>query len=161
TTLLGIDMGSSSIKAALLDAATGKAIGYAQFPQSTELTILAPRSGWAEQDPAIWWENFVNCCVELKKNHPEAWSGVAAIGIAYQMHGLVTVDREGNVLRPAIIWCDSRAVELGQNAAEKIGHQNCLASLLNLPGNFTAAKLAWVRQNEPELYRRIHKIMLP
>ena len=159
-TLLGFDVGSSSIKATLIGVEDGRAIASATSP-ATEMAIHAPRAGWAEQYPAVWWEHVVACAAQLKTQIPEAWEAVAAIGIAYQMHGLVLVDRERRVLRPSIIWCDSRAVEIGACAAERIGTERCLDRLLNLPGNFTASKLRWVRENEPEVYGRIHRMMLP
>lgn len=158
--LLGYDIGSSSVKASLVDAQTGKCVSTAFYPKS-EAAILAVKPGWAEQEPSSWWENL-----KLATNAIMAESGadpkdIKAIGISYQMHGLVCVDKDRNVLRPSIIWCDSRAVPYGQKAFDELGHENCLSHLLNSPGNFTASKLAWVKENEPELYAKIYKIMLP
>jgi len=158
--LLGFDVGSSSIKAALIDRATGLAAGEASSPK-TELAIAAPRPGWAEQHPSVWWENVVAAAAELKAATGAAFDAVKAIGIAYQMHGLVLVDRTGKVLRPSIIWCDSRAVDVGEKAFHGIGEQLCLDRLLNSPGNFTASKLAWVKDNEPEVFSRVAHMMLP
>jgi xylulokinase len=158
--LLGFDVGSSSIKAALIDAATGQAAGEATSPK-TELAIASPRPGWAEQDPAIWWENIIAAAAELRAASGSAFESVKAIGIAYQMHGLVLLDKAGRVLRPSIIWCDSRAVETGEKAFQGIGRQLCLDHLLNSPGNFTASKLAWVKENEQEVYSRTDRMMLP
>ncbi len=158
--LLGVDIGSSSVKATLLEAQSGSCAAAAMSP-AREMPIDAARPGWAEQDPAMWWEHLRACAAQLKAAAPEAWAAVAAIGISYQMHGLVVVDRRQRVLRPAIIWCDSRAVGVGERMAEKIGPTRCLQTMLNLPGNLTASKLRWVRENEPELYARIDKIMLP
>jgi len=158
--LLGIDLGSSSVKVSVIDGESGRALSSASYPPS-EMEISAPRPGWAEQDPAVWWKNFtlaLGAC--LKQLGPKS-KNIGAIGIAYQMHGLVAVDINRKVLRPAIIWCDSRAVEIGEKAFEKMGRDFCLHHLLNSPGNFTASKLAWVRENEPALFKRIHKIMLP
>jgi xylulokinase len=158
--LLGIDLGSSSVKVSVVDGANGRAISSASYPPS-EMEISAPVPGWAEQDPAVWWKNFtlaLGAC--LKQLGPKS-RDIGAIGIAYQMHGLVTVDSNRQVLRPSIIWCDSRAVEIGERAFEKMGKDFCLHHLLNSPGNFTASKLAWVRENEPDLFKRIYKIMLP
>lgn len=158
--LLGIDLGSSSVKVSVVDGVTGRAISSASHPPS-EMEISAPVPGWAEQDPGVWWKNFtlaLGAC--LKKLGPKS-KDIGAIGIAYQMHGLVTVDSNRKVLRPSIIWCDSRAVEIGERAFEKMGKDFCLHHLLNSPGNFTASKLAWVRENEPGLFKRIYKIMLP
>ena len=158
--LLGIDLGSSSVKVSVVDGATGKAISSASYP-SSEMAISAPRPGWAEQDPEVWWKNFTLAMTACLKPLGSQGSDIGAIGISYQMHGLVTVDVTRKVLRPSIIWCDSRAVETGEMAFEKLGKDFCLHHLLNSPGNFTASKLAWVRENEPALYKKIHRIMLP
>jgi xylulokinase len=158
--LLGYDIGSSSIKAALIDAETGKTAASASSP-SKEMEIIAKKAGWAEQDPEMWWENLKSATNLIKKSAGSKVNDIKAIGISYQMHGLVCVDAAQKPLRPAIIWCDSRAVKLGEKAAGKIGIKKSLEHLLNLPGNFTAAKLAWVKQNEPSIYKKIYKIMLP
>ena len=158
--LLGYDIGSSSVKASLVDSQTGKCVSSAFFPKS-EAEIIAVKPGWAEQHPASWWENLKLATAAVLSESSVAASDIKAIGISYQMHGLVCVDKEMNVLRPSIIWCDSRAVPYGQKAFDAIGHEACLSHLLNSPGNFTASKLAWVKENEPELYSKIYKIMLP
>ncbi len=158
--LLGFDVGSSSIKAALLNAETGKLVASATSPK-TELAIAAERPGWAEQDPALWWDNAVAAANMLKADAAKEYAAVAAIGISYQMHGLVIIDKGGKVLRPSIIWCDSRAVEVGERAFKGIGEQTCLSRLLNSPGNFTASKLAWVKENEPQVFSRVSKFLLP
>ncbi|CAN5132125.1 FGGY-family carbohydrate kinase [soil metagenome] len=158
--LLGIDVGTSSVKVAVVDAVSQKVVASAQYPDE-ETPILAPQPGWAEQAPAMWWEHTqkaIELCSSAGNYNP---LDVAAIGIAYQMHGLVLVDKEQQVLRNSIIWCDSRAVEIGDKAFAAIGEEHCLSHLLNSPGNFTASKLAWVKKNEPELYEKIDKIMLP
>ena len=158
--LLGYDIGSSSIKAALVDVETGKDIAIVQSP-ATEMKMQAVQSGWAEQEPSTWWEHVQLATKDLLTKYPDAAKQIKGIGIAYQMHGLVLVDADQNVLRPSIIWCDSRAVEIGNKAFQEIGEEHCLKHLLNSPGNFTASKLKWVKDNEPEIYKRIHKIMLP
>ncbi len=158
--LVGYDIGSSSIKATLMDADTGHILGSATSPEK-EMEIVAKKSGWAEQHPDMWWEHIKNATQEIKQTVGFDPVDIKAIGIAYQMHGLVAVDKQGKVLRPSIIWCDSRAVEIGRDAARGIGEDKCLESLLNLPGNFTASKLKWVKDNEPEVYEKIDKIMLP
>ncbi|MFO7616350.1 MAG: FGGY family carbohydrate kinase [Bacteroidales bacterium] len=157
--LLGLDIGSSSIKASLVDATTGLIVATAQSPQ-TELEILAPKPGWAEQHPETWWEHVLSA-LRMLKTETGSLGRVKAIGISYQMHGLVAVDSDGQPVRPSIIWCDSRAAAYGQQAFERLGTDYCLGRLLNSPGNFTASKLAWVKENEPDTYRRIDKIMLP
>ena len=158
--LLGYDIGSSSVKASLVDAQTGRCAASAFYPKS-EAAIIAVKPGWAEQEPSSWWENLKLATAEIMSVSGADAKDIKAIGISYQMHGLVCVDKDMNVLRPSIIWCDSRAVPYGQKAFDAIGHERCLSHLLNSPGNFTASKLAWVKENEPELYARIHKIMLP
>lgn len=158
--LLGYDIGSSSVKASLVDAQTGKCVSTAFYPKS-ESAILAVKSGWAEQEPSSWWENLKLATAAIMSDSAADPKDIKAIGISYQMHGLVCVDKDKNVLRPSIIWCDSRAVPYGQKAFDELGHEQCLSHLLNSPGNFTASKLAWVKENEPELYSKIYKIMLP
>ncbi|ADN01111.1 xylulokinase [Spirochaeta thermophila] len=158
--LLGFDVGSSSIKASLLDAETGKRVAQAVSPQ-VELEIKALKPGWAEQSPLTWWEHVKRAAAMVREQAPSGMAQVAGIGISYQMHGLVTLDREGRPLRDAIIWCDSRAVPYGEKAFRALGPERCLAELLNSPGNFTAAKLAWVKEHEPDVFERIWKIMLP
>lgn len=158
--LLGYDIGSSSVKASLIEAESGKSVGSAFFPEK-EAPITAARPGWAEQDPQMWWDNLVFATRAVLSQSGVGKEDIKAIGISYQMHGLVCVDRDQNVLRPSIIWCDSRAVGIGNETFERIGKDRCLSHLLNSPGNFTASKLAWVRQNEPSVYDRIYKIMLP
>ncbi|MGM9735647.1 MAG: xylulokinase [Candidatus Cryptobacteroides sp.] len=158
--LIGYDIGSSSVKASLVDAEGGRCVASAFYPK-TEAPISAPRPGWAEQDPQNWWENLVLATKDVLAASGVDSADIKAIGISYQMHGLVCVDRDLNVLRPAIIWCDSRAVPYGQEAFASIGQDKCLGHLLNSPGNFTASKLAWVRENEPDIYDRIYKVMLP
>ena len=158
--LLGYDIGSSSVKASLVDAESGKCAASAFYPEK-EAPIIAHKPGWAEQEPSMWWENLVLATKAVLQKSGADTSDIRAIGISYQMHGLVCVDRERKVLRPSIIWCDSRAVGMGRKAFESIGEEKCLRHLLNSPGNFTASKLAWVRQNEGELYGKIYKVMLP
>jgi len=158
--LLGIDLGSSSVKASLLEATTGTCAGSAFYPK-TEQPIGSPQPGFAEQDPQRWYACAKAAIHEALRDADIGAADVQAIGIAYQMHGLVCIDKAHKVLRPAIIWCDSRAVDYGQKAFKAIGPKKCLRHLLNSPGNFTAAKLAWVKNHEPKLYAKIDKIMLP
>ena len=158
--LLGYDIGSSSVKASLVNAETGKCVASAFYPK-TEAPIIAVRQGWAEQDPQMWWDNLKLATHAVLVESGADARDIKAIGISYQMHGLVCVDKEQRVLRPAIIWCDSRAVSYGQRAFETLGKDMCLGHLLNSPGNFTASKLAWVKENEPDIYAKIYKIMLP
>ncbi|HEY9007618.1 xylulokinase [Ohtaekwangia sp.] len=158
--LLGYDLGSSSIKATLVDAGTGQVVASAQSP-SEEMPMLAVHAGWAEQDPEMWWEHAVKALQTCLKKSGINGADIAAIGISYQMHGLVCVDKDQKALRPSIIWCDSRAVEIGKKAFQQLGADYSLQHLLNSPGNFTASKLRWVKENEPQVFERIYKIMLP
>ncbi len=158
--LLGIDLGSSSIKVALIAAKSQAVKKVIQYPNS-EMPIQAAKEGWAEQDPEMWWAHLKQACNFLFDRSDIEPQEIAAIGIAYQMHGLVIVDKNHEVLRPSIIWCDSRAVAIGKAANEALGNKNCLQSMLNSPDNFTASKLRWVKENEPKLFEKIHKAMLP
>lgn len=158
--LLGIDLGTSSIKVSVVDADTQKTVASAQYPD-TESPIISLKPGWAEQSPETWWADTQQALARCHANGKYNPQDIAAIGIGYQMHGLVLVDKDQNVLRNSIIWCDSRAVEIGDKALNTIGEERCLSHLLNSPGNFTASKLAWVKENEPEIYAKVDKIMLP
>lgn len=158
--LLGIDLGTSSIKVSVIDTGSGKCIASAQYPD-TEVGIISVKPGWAEQEPHTWWEHVKQAILKCNATGRYDPKSIGAIGIAYQMHGLVIIDKDQNVLRNSIIWCDSRAVETGNKAFNTIGEEKCLSHLLNSPGNFTASKLAWVKNNEPEIYAKAHKIMLP
>jgi len=158
--LLGIDLGSSSVKASVIDGESGKCLASAFYPKD-EMKIIAHKTGWAEQEPEEWWSNLKSAILDCNNQLGTKNGSIGAIGISYQMHGLVLVDENFNILRPSIIWCDSRAVRYGESAFNSLGRDFCLSHLLNSPGNFTAAKLAWVKENEPELFSRIHKIMLP
>lgn len=158
--LLGYDIGSSSVKATLIDVNSGLPVASAFYPK-TEMQIKALKQGWAEQDPEMWWENLKLSTKEILDSPGVKKDSVKAIGISYQMHGLVCTDKNHNVLRPSIIWCDSRAVEIGSKALKDLGEDLCLGHLLNSPGNFTASKLKWVKDYEPDIFERIDKIMLP
>lgn len=158
--LLGYDIGSSSVKASLVNVETGKCVASAFYPK-TEAPIKAVKPGWAEQDPEMWWSNLKLATADILAQSGAKGNEIEAIGISYQMHGLVCVDAAGKPLRDSIIWCDSRAVPYGNQAFEAIGGEKCLEHLLNSPGNFTASKLAWVKENEPEVFKNIYKIMLP
>lgn len=156
---IGFDVGTSYIKASLMNVA-GNCIGTVSVPEK-EMAIIVPRERWAEQNPDSWWENVILATQKLKSETRFASNQIKAIGISYQMHGLVLVDKKGIILRPSIIWCDSRAVETGELAFQKVGIEKCLNQYLNSPGNFTASKLKWVMENEPEIAEKIYKAMLP
>jgi xylulokinase len=158
--LLGIDLGSSSVKASVIDVKTGKGMVSAVHPKM-EMEMIAEKTGWAEQDPEEWYKNLRKCVWEIINLSSVQADQIAAIGLSYQMHGLVLVDGDYQLLRPAIIWCDSRAVDIGRKAFEELGRERCLLNMLNSPGNFTASKLRWVKENEPQIYEKINKIMLP
>ena len=155
--LLGYDIGSSSVKASVIDADSGELVTSESFPE-VEMKINSPEMGWAEQNPDEWWKNLV---VATQKIISHSNGEVAAIGISYQMHGLVLVDVNKDVLYPSIIWCDSRAVEIGDSAFNQLGGDLCLSNFLNSPGNFTASKFKWIKENRPEVYEKTHKMMLP
>ena len=158
--LLGCDIGSSSVKASIVDANSGLTIGADFYPKE-EAPIKAVKPGWAEQEPDDWWKYLKEAIKGAIAKAGIQGTDIKAIGISYQMHGLVLVDKKMEVLRPSIIWCDSRAVPYGDRAFKNIGEKQCLSHLLNSPGNFTASKLAWVKEFEPELFRSVHKFMLP
>ncbi len=157
---LGIDVGSSSVKVAILEISNGRSIASAHYP-SEEMTIMAPEPGFAEQDPELWWDSFKKAFAMALKIAGKSAADISCIGISYQMHGLVVVDKAKKVLRPSIIWCDSRAVSLGEQAGKHLGESYCTNNLLNSPGNFTAAKLKWVKENQPAIYGQVDKWMLP
>ncbi|MCM4154835.1 FGGY family carbohydrate kinase [Gramella sp. AN32] len=157
---IGLDLGSSSIKAAIIQADSGKSVKVVTEPED-EMEINAPQVGWAEQDPETWWKHVCRAIKKLLKSTKVDASTIKGIGISYQMHGLVLVNEKGNVLRNSIIWCDSRAVEIGKKAFQEIGEERCTSHLLNSPANFTASKLKWVKENEPTTYRQAYKMMLP
>ena len=158
--LLGFDVGSSSVKASLVNADSGKCVAAAFYPKH-EAEIIAVKAGWAEQNPQTWWDYAKMSLQAVMSEANVKGDEIAAVGISYQMHGLVCVDKNLEVLRPAIIWCDSRGVPFGEKGFKDLGEQWCLSHLLNSPGNFTATKLAWIKENEPELFEKIYKIMLP
>ncbi|RYY56959.1 MAG: carbohydrate kinase [Chitinophagaceae bacterium] len=158
--LLGIDLGTSSIKVSVIDSETQACLNSARYPDA-EVDILSPHPGWAEQSPDQWWDNVKQAILRCHAGGQYNPLDIASIGIAYQMHGLVLVDKDQHVLRNSIIWCDSRAVAIGEKAFDTIGPERCLSRLLNSPGNFTASKLAWVKENEPQVYQKIDRIMLP
>ncbi|MBL7740795.1 MAG: carbohydrate kinase [Chitinophagaceae bacterium] len=157
---LGIDLGTSSVKVSVVESQSQRTVASASYPE-TEEEIISLNPGWAEQSPDQWWENVKQAILKCHASALYDPGDIAAIGIAYQMHGLVLVDKEQHVLRNSIIWCDSRAVEIGNKAFQEIGEKTCLSHLLNSPGNFTASKLAWVKENEPAIYDKIDKVMLP
>lgn len=157
---LGLDIGSSSIKVALVEVESGKSLGVVQEP-GEEMGMYAQKNGWAEQKPNDWWLHICNAITKIKRKYDISRTEIKGIGISYQMHGLVLVDKEVNPLRQSIIWCDSRAVEIGNDAFSEIGEDKCTTHLLNSPANFTASKLKWVKDNEPELYKKAYKFMLP
>ncbi|NQU51168.1 MAG: carbohydrate kinase [Bacteroidetes bacterium] len=158
--LLGFDIGSSSVKVSLINGENGNCIASSFHPKQ-EMKITAHKSGWAEQEPESWWANLKLALADVLNESGVNPESIESIGISYQMHGLVMVDKNLEVIRPSIIWCDSRATGYGENAFNEIGGERCLTNLLNSPGNFTASKLKWVKENEPELFAKIYKIMLP
>jgi xylulokinase len=157
---IGFDLGSSSVKAALIEASTGKSVGITHFPEQ-EMDIIAQHAGWAEQDPNSWWKNTCKVTQKLLAETGVSANQIKGIGIAYQMHGMVVVDKNQEVVRPSIIWCDSRAVEIGDKTFHNVGEAKCVSNLLNSPGNFTLSKLKWVKENQPAIFEKVDKLMLP
>jgi xylulokinase len=157
---IGYDIGSSSVKIALVEADTNKSIAVVTEPQD-EMPIHAEKAHWAEQNPQMWWDHLCTGTQRILKENSLHSSQILAVGISYQMHGLVVLDKHKELLRDSIIWCDSRAVNIGEKAAEEIGEAKFGAHLFNAPGNFTASKLKWVKENEPELYSKVAYYMLP
>jgi len=157
---IGFDLGSSSVKAALIESNTGKTIGLTNYPEQ-EMAIIAEQTGWAEQDPNIWWKNCCKVTHKLLAQTGISPSKIEGIGIAYQMHGMVIIDKNQQVLRPSIIWCDSRAVAIGNETFKGVGEDKCVSNLLNSPGNFTLSKLKWVKENEPKIFEKVDKLLLP
>ncbi len=157
---IGFDLGSSSVKAALIESDTGKTMGSTQYPE-TEMAIISKQTGWAEQDPDLWWKNCCKVTQKLLSQTGISSDKIKGIGIAYQMHGMVIIDKDQQVLRPSIIWCDSRAVEIGNATFKGVGEDKCVSNLLNSPGNFTLSKLKWVKENEPEIFKKVYKLLLP
>lgn len=158
--LVGIDVGTSSVKVSIVNADTQQAVVSVQYPE-TETGITSLQPGWAEQSPEMWWLHVQEAILKANATQKYNPKDIGAIGIGYQMHGLVLIDKDQKVLRDSIIWCDSRAVAIGNEAFQMMGEEKCLSHLLNSPGNFTASKLAWVKSNEPEIYAAIHEVLLP
>ncbi|MDE6693472.1 MAG: carbohydrate kinase [Muribaculaceae bacterium] len=157
---LGYDLGTSSVKACIVESETGEIVASDFFPKE-EAHIKALKPGWAEQSPETWWEYLKAVTASVLSKSRVNATDIKAIGLSYQMHGLVCIDKDGKPIRDAIIWCDSRGVPYGEKAFAELGSEQCLSHLLNSPGNFTATKLAWVKENEPENFEKIWKVMLP
>jgi xylulokinase len=155
-TYLGIDIGTSGVKALLMDRA-GKALGEAT---AKAVEPVRPHPGWSEQNPADWWDAVVSAMDSLSKSHPSEMAAVRGIGLSGHMHGATLLGKDDDVLRPCILWND------GRSAAECAEMEAALPSLRDLAGNiampgFTAPKIAWVRKHEPEIFSRIAKVLLP
>ena len=158
--LLGDDLGSSSVKASIIEIESGACVASDFFPKK-EMEIISIKVGWAEQRPELWWENLKMATQSVLKQANIKGEAIKGIGISYQMHGLVMVDSNLEPIRNSIIWCDSRAVPYGDKALRDLGEVHCLSHILNSPGNFTLAKLAWVKEHEPEKFARMKYYMLP
>jgi xylulokinase len=152
---LGLDLGTSELKA-LLMGADGAVLATAHAP----LTWRQPHPGWAEQDAMDWWQATVAACTQLKANAPQALAAVRAIGLSGQMHGATLLDAADTVLRPCILWNDTRSAAQCEALTRECPSLHRLAGNLAMPG-FTAPKLAWVREHEPEVFRRVATVLLP
>lgn len=158
--LLGYDIGTSSVKACIVDAVSGAIVASDFFPRQ-EAPIKSLHPGWAEQNPEDWWSRIKEATHSVLAQSRISPDDIKAIGISYQMHGVVLVDKDGKLIRDSIIWCDSRGVPYGNKAVNDLGIDRIMPRILNRPGNFTATKLAWVKENEPDMFSRIWKVMLP
>lgn len=160
-TLLGIDLGTTGVKAALFAADDGRVLASAFF----EYPLLHPQPGWAEQNPADWWNatvSAIRACKEQARLHGIEPRDVRGVGLSGQMHGVVLLDVRDEVLRPCIIWADQRSDAQCQWITERVG----AARLIELVSNpaltgFSAPKLLWVRDNEPEIFSRAKTMLLP
>jgi xylulokinase len=155
--LLGLDIGTSGVKALIMDEKAEKIT-----TSTVEYPLKTPKVNWAEQEPTDWWNGTVEAIKQVINKSSVDPKGIKGIGLSGQMHGLVALDKEYKVLRPAILWCDQRTGKQCQYITEKIGAER-LIDLVSNPAltGFTAGKLIWVRENEPEIYEKIYKILLP
>src|SRR4029078_9295905 len=150
TLLLGIDLSTTGAKALLIDP-EGRVVGSATTP----LSLSSPHPLWSEQEPREWWEDTANSIAKVLADTRVAGPDIAAIGLTGQMHGLVVLDSELEVLRPAILWNDQRCGAECDEIRARISR----AELVQITGNdaltgFTAPKILWVETHEPEIYRR-------
>ncbi|WP_323016076.1 FGGY family carbohydrate kinase, partial [Devosia sp.] len=155
-TYLGIDIGTSGVKALLIDE-HGRALGEAS---AAVVEPVRPHPGWSEQNPSDWWQATLAAIDTLKQKHPAELAAVRGIGLSGHMHGATLLGKNDEVLRPCILWND------GRSAAECREMETALPSLRDIAGNiampgFTAPKIAWVRKHEPEIYAKIAKVLLP
>ena len=160
-TLLGIDLGTTGVKAALFAADDGRVVSSA----FVEYPLYHPQPGWAEQHPADWWQatlTAIRVCLAEGAVGGVQPPDVAGVGLSGQMHGVVLLDEQGQVLRPCIIWADQRSEAEARWMTERVG----AARLIELVSNpaltgFSAPKLLWIRDNEPELFARARTMLLP
>ena len=155
--LLGIDIGTTGSKAILMDAA-----GRVHASATSEYPFATPRPLWAEQHPAAWWEATIASVREAMARAGAAPAQIAGVGLTGQMHGLVLLDQAGRVLRPCIMWNDQRTAAQCAAITERVGFESLLQHTGNpvLPG-FTAPKILWVREHEPDVYQRVAHVLLP
>ncbi|AJZ90368.1 Xylulose kinase [Beauveria bassiana D1-5] len=152
---LGIDIGTSELKALLIDG-QGEILGAAH----AALTVQRPHPHWAEQDPEAWWQATQQVVSTLRQQMPDAWAKIRAIGLSGQMHGAVLLDGQGKVLRPCILWNDTRSAGQCARLTEEHPEFLTISGNLVMPG-FTAPKLRWVAEHEPEIFSRVDKVLLP
>ena len=152
---IGIDLGTSAIKVILIDE-NQKTIGHASYA----LELLNPKNGHYEQDPDCWFHATIQCFKELKNNYPRQFTATQAIGISGQMHGATLIDRSGSVLRPCILWNDTRSVNECSLMENNYSFLREETGNIAMPG-FTAPKILWVKKNESNIFKNIYKILLP
>ncbi len=154
-TYLGIDVGTSGVKAVLIDE-KGAMLGEA----TATLDSTRPAPGWSEQDPAEWWRATLEAIDELAKSNPGELARTRGLGLSGQMHGATLLDADANVLRPCILWNDVRSFKECTEIEEACSNSRDIAGNIAMPG-FTAPKILWVKNNEPDVYKKIAKVLLP
>lgn len=152
---LGIDIGTSELKALIVNTQ-----GEIVASQHATLSVQRPHPHWAEQEPERWWQACCEVLTELRHHFPQAWAEIRAIGLSGQMHGAVLLDAGGRVLRPCILWNDTRSAPQCERLAKHHPRMIAISGNMIMPG-FTAPKLCWVAEHEPEIFSRIDKVLLP
>ena len=152
---LGIDLGTSSVKVIVIND-DNTLIAQA----SSNLQVSIPHPLWSEQNPEDWWEATNSAIKQLQENYPDQLSKVKAIGLSGQMHGATLLDNNDKIIRPAILWNDGRSQQQCVQIEKREPKSRLITGNIAMPG-FTAPKILWMKENEPELFERIHKVLLP